>query len=301
MKNFRIYFTLILTSVLCFSCIVDDEVENPTQNENLSRVIGFQDDVTLGNFVQETGAVFEFGVPVHLLGGSNGLPSNAEITTTYELGSIEDLGLSATDYASIFNLTKAQRIALENGDADLHDFVIAGEPGVHFDLVDTTYETTIPANSTFDLIDTNIYNDALNASVITYFVLHLRSVTSAGDVVIGEQLKSTVVKLQLCRTDLGGTYSVNYTTPRNHTVTSLGGGDYELDSMFGWPGSGYTSWFFACAGQLVFTEWVFSNEIIQGAPGYVNDMGQLVFPEFGIGRSSGAPIYSGSTWVLTPQ
>ena len=71
--------------------------------------------------------------------------------------------------------------------------------------------------------------------------------------------------------------------------------------MFGWPGAGYTSYFYACAGNLIFTEWRFSNEIIQGSPGYVDQAtGQLVFPEFGIGGSAG-PIYSGSTWILTLQ
>jgi hypothetical protein len=301
MKNLKIYFTAILASSLCFSCLVDDEVENTTQDESLARIVGFPDDVTLGNFVQESGATFDFGIPVHLLGGNNGLPASSEISTTYELGVIEDLELTPTEYASIFNLTKDQRIALEDGMAEINDYVIPAEQGVHFDLRDTSLEATIPANSTFDLIDTDVYNDALDASKITYFVVHLRTITTNGNVVIGEQLKSTVVKLQLCRTDLAGSYSVQYNGGNSfgHSIANLGSGNYSLDSMFGWPGAGYTSFFYACAGQLVFTEWVFSNEIIQGVPGYVNASDQIVFEQMGIGRSSGAPIYSGWTLVMT--
>lgn len=297
MKNLKIYFTAVFASVMCFSCLVDDEAPNLTQNEDLSRIIGFKEDVTLGNFVQSAGETFDFGVPVHLLGGNNGLPLNSQITVTYEVGDIEDLGFSAKEYASTFNLSKDQRLALEAGTAVLTDFVDEGIQGTHFDLRDTTLESTIPANGTFDLIDTDIYNDALDAGKITFFVLNLKVITSSGDVVIGEQLKTTIVKLQLCRTDLGGDYTVQYGSgPFTHTVTSLGSGNYQLSSMFGWPTSGYTSFFYACAGQLVFTEWQFSNEIIQGIPGYEDASGNLRFEQFGIEN-----VYSGRTYVMIPQ
>lgn len=297
MKNLKIYFTAIFASVICFSCLVDDEVENQTQNEDNSRIIGFKEDITLGNFVQDAGATFPFGVPVHLLGGNNGLPANAQITVTYELGDIEDLGLSAKDYASIFTLSKDQRLALEAGTSVLTDYVDLGIEGTHFDLLDTTLESTIPANTTFDLIDTNIYNDALDAGKTTFFVLNLKTITTVGDVVIGEQLKNTIVKLQLCRTDLAGPYTVQYGSgPFTHTVTSLGSGNYQLSSMFAWPTSGYTSFFYACAGQLIFTSWQFSNTIIQGIPGYEAANGSLRFEQFGIDG-----VYSGRTYVMTPQ
>ncbi|TYB79341.1 hypothetical protein [Bizionia myxarmorum] len=298
MKNLKIYFTAIMASALCFSCLVDDEVENTTQNEDLSRIIGFKEDVTLGNFVQDAGATFNFGVPVHLLGGNNGQPADANITATYELGDIEDLNLSPTDYTSIFTLSKDQRLALEAGTATIYDYVVKGEEGTHFDLVDTTLESTIPANTTFDLIDTNIYNDALDAGKITFFVLNLKTITTVGDVVIAEQLKTTIVKLQLCRTDLGGNYTINYATgPQTFVITSLGSGNYQMSSMFGWSAAaGYTSFFYACAGQLVFTEWAFSNAIIQGVPGYEAANGNLVFEQFGI-----EDVYSNRTYTLVPQ
>ncbi|MGY0391809.1 hypothetical protein ACW5R3_04485 [Bizionia sp. KMM 8389] len=297
MKNLKIYLTAIMASAMCFSCLVDDEAENLTQDTDLSRIVGFKDDVTLGNFVQSTGEAFEFGIPVHLLGGNDGLPANSQTTMTYELGSIDDLGLTATELATTFSLSKDQRLALEDGSAELTDFVDEAVEGTHFDLIDTTLESTIPANSTFDLIDTYVYNDALDASRITYFVLHLTEVTTSGDVVIGEQLKSTIVKLQLCRTDLAGTYTASGNTSGTFTITSLGAGNYQMSSMFGWPTSGYTSYFYACAGQLIFTDWPFSNEIIQGVPGYVNDAaGTLVFEQFGI-----QDVYSGWLVILTPQ
>ncbi|WP_418513999.1 hypothetical protein [Corallibacter sp.] len=297
MKNIKICFIAIMASVFCFSCLVDDEVENTTQNESLARIYGFKEDVTLGNFVGEPGATFEMGVPVHYLGGNNGLPDNTEVKITYEIGTIEDLGLTPTEYATIFSLTKAQRIALEDGNAEIRDFVDEAIEGTHFDLLDATNEVVVPANQTFDLIDTHVYNDALDASKISFYVLHLKTIITSGNTVIGEQLKSTIVKLQLCRTDLAGTYTINYSSgPQPHVITHLGNGNYQLDSMMGWPGSGYTSYFYACAGQLVFTEWQFSNEIIQGVPGYVDGSGNLVFSQFGI-----EDVYSGRTYTLVPN
>ena len=275
MKNIKLYLIAILASFSTISCLVDDDIDTNDENFNGSKIVGFKADVTLGNFVQQAEATFDLNVPVHFLGGGAGQPVGSTVTMSYELGALTDLPLTAEEIADI--------------EANQEE----GIEGTHYDFMDTVRETIIPADHSFDLIPFNVYNDALNGGKTTYFVLNLRTLTTVDDVVISDQLKSTLVQIQLCRTDLGGTYTISYTSgDQNHVITSLGGGDYELDSMMGWPGSGYTSHFYACAGELVFTDWVFSNDIIQGIPGYVNGSGELVFEQFGI-----EDVYAGRTYT----
>lgn len=300
MKNLRTYLLAVLSCSLLASCIVDDEIDVNDEYFNGPLVVGFKTDDNLGNFVEETGAQFDFDIPVHVIGGASGQPAGSTITMTYEIGTFADLKISEGELAELETMLDINNTPLDPSD-DVRKYPIA-VPGTHFDWVDTNLETTIPANATFDLIPIKVNNDALDNAKTTVFVINLKTLVSVEDVVIAEQYESALVRLQLCRTDLAGTYSVNYASPANHTITHLGAGNYQLDSMFGWPGAGYTSYFYACAGNLIFTEWRFSNEIIQGRPGYVDQAtGQIVFPEFGIGRASGPPIYSGSTWVLTLQ
>jgi hypothetical protein len=303
MKKLKNYLTLAICCFLSFSCIVDDEIDTDNELFNGPLVVGFKDAETLGNFVEETGAVFPFDIPVHLIGGASGQPSNSTITMSYEIGTFADLDLSDEKLAELNEMLDVNNTPMDPSD-DVRKFPIA-ELGTHFNWVDSNLESTIPATSTFDLIPIAVNNDALDNAKTTVFVLNLKTVVSSDNVVISEQLESTLVKLQLCRTDLAGTYTLNDTAgilgPGTYTITHLGAGNYELSSMFGWSTSGYTSYFYACAGQLIFTEWVFSNEIIQGSPGFVNSMGQLVFPEFGIGRPDGPPVYSGANIILTLQ
>lgn len=299
MKKFKIYAIGLLITSLSFSCLVDDEIDKDTQLYNGPLVVGFKDAETLGNFVEETGATFDFNVPVHLIGGAAGQPSNVDITLTYEVGTLNDLGLDADELA-VYNEINDNGTPDDTSD-DYRVFPLA-EQGVHYDFNDTVLESVIPATASFDLIPLSVYNDALDNAKTTLMVLNITQVASIDNVVIGEQRKSTLIKFQLCRTDLAGNYTINYTSgPRTHVVTHLGSGNYQLDSMMGWPGAGYWANFYACAGELVFTEWRFSNEIIQGRPGFVGQNGELIFVEFGIGRSSGPPIFSGRTYTLTPQ
>ncbi|SFN98519.1 hypothetical protein SAMN04487989_10826 [Bizionia echini] len=281
MKNLKIYFTAIFASVICFSCLVDDEVENTTQNEDLSRIVGFQSTISLGNFEQLSGGTFDFAVPVHLLGGNDGTPSDTEITVTYEVGDINELNYSPSELASIFGLSKAQRISLEDGTAVLSDYVDEAIQGTQFNFEDNSQVTTIPANSTFDLINMDVYNDALDPGKISYFVLNLKTVTSSGDVVIGEQLKSTVVKFQLCRTDLTGSYSYG---SRTVTVSELSPGLYRASYMPQFAAT-YTFDFTACAGKLVIVGWQFNENnsstalyyVTQGEAGTVSPNGNITF------------------------
>ena len=288
MKNFKNYLVAALACASFTSCIVDDEIDTNSELFNAPLITGFQDQTTLANFVQQAGATFDFGVPVNVIGGAAGQPSNSVITMNYSIGTLDDLAF----------LSAAQKQNyLDNSDLAIE--------GTHFDFRDSVQNAVINPTESFDLIDLDIYNDALDGGKTTYFVLNLTQLTSVDNVVIGEQRKSTIVTIQLCRTDLAVPYNTFYNTSatvRNHVISHVGSGNYQMDSMFGWPGSGYTSDFFACAGNVTFTGWVFSNPIIQGVPGTVNSTtGDVQFTQFGIGRSSGPPIYSGWTINMIKQ
>lgn len=281
MKNLKIYFTAIFASVICFSCLVDDEVENTTQNEDLSRIVGFPNTQSLGNFEQSLGTTFDFSVPVHLLGGNNGLPNATDINISYGIGDIDNFNYSASELASLFGLSKAQRISLENGTSVLSDYVDLAVQGTHFDFKDSSQTSTIPGNSTFDIIDMDVYNDALDPGKITYFVLDLNAITSGGDIVLGSQLKSTVVKFQLCRTDLVGSYSYG---SRTVNISELSPGLYRASYLPQFA-STYTFDFTACAGKLVIVGWQFNENnsssasyyITQGEAGSVDASGNISF------------------------
>ncbi|WP_417873119.1 hypothetical protein [Xanthomarina gelatinilytica] len=80
-----------------------------------------------------------------------------------------------------------------------------------------------------------------------------------------------------CLSDLAGTYTINYTSGEQpHYVTELGPGLYEINSMMGWPTSGYKVQFTDTCGVLeLLNDWQFSNEI--SGVGYVDADGNLIW------------------------
>lgn len=269
MKNIKLYLIAILASFSTLSCLVDDEIEVNNQNYNGSKIVGFKNNTTLGNFVQESGATFNLDVPVHFLGGGAGQPVGSTTTISYEVGALTDLALSADGIAGI-----------EANQA-------AGVLGTHFDFADTVLESVIDTNGTFDMIPLNIYNDALDAGKTTYVVLKLRTVVSVDDVVISDQLKATLVQIQLCRTDLVGNYHIDFTSgTTNLTVSELEPGLYRASYLAPFS-STYSFDFTACAGALTIIGWEFnelnsstaSYYITQGVPGYVEANGDITFEQ----------------------
>ena len=269
MKNIKIYLIAILASFSSISCLVDDEIDVNNENFNGSKIVGFKSDTTLGNFVQEAGVTFNLDVPVHFLGGGAGQPVGSTTTMSYEVGALTDLALSADAIADI----------AANQDAAIE--------GTHFDFADTVLESVIAANHTFDMIPLNIYNDALDAGKTTYVVLNLRTVVSVDDVVISNQLKSTLVQIQLCRTDLVGNYHIDFSSgTTNLTISEISPGLYRSSYLAPFS-STYSFDFTACAGALTIVGWEFnelntstaSYYMTQGVPGYVEANGDITFEQ----------------------
>ena len=135
MKNIKLYLIAILASFSTISCLVDDEIDTNNQNYNGSKIVGFKNNTTLGNFVQEAGETFNLNVPVHFLGGGAGQPVGTTTTMSYEIGALTDLALSADAIADI----------QANQDE--------GIEGTHFDFTDTVLELRfkIPLSSSQNL------------------------------------------------------------------------------------------------------------------------------------------------------
>lgn len=99
-----------------------------------------------------------------------------------------------------------------------------------------------------------------------------------------------------CSSDLAASYVIDYTSgPGTHVVTELSPGLYEMDSMMGWPGSGYTITFTDTCGILsIINDWQFSN-VIYGE-GYVDNDGNIVWETSGVEN-----VYDGSSWIMYRQ
>jgi hypothetical protein len=266
MKNLKIYFIAILASIFTVSCLVDDEIDsNDKAYENAPNIIGFPASTTLGNFVAENGAIFDFNIPVEALGGAEGQTSNLKTEFKYEVGELTDLNLTAEQIA------------------DIEENQVQAEEGLQFDFLEPSKIGAIEGNENFTLIPLNVYNDSTNPGSVSYFVLNITQVvTNAENVVVSSQLNSTLVQLQLCRIDLAGSYTDPYGD--SQTITMLSPGLYRSSYLppFSNP---YTFDFTACAGELTIVGWQFNETnsdsaiyyITQGVPGYVGTAGELIF------------------------
>ncbi len=117
-----------------------------------------------------------------------------------------------------------------------------------------------------DLINGLTYNgSALPASDATLEIgsyWKMTYVSHLANGLVNENAEVTKVTVA-CGSFLAGNYIINYTSgPKVHVVTDLGGGTYQMISMFGWPTSGYVVKFTDLCGNLtLLDEWNFSNHI----------------------------------------
>lgn len=301
MKNLKIYLIAALTCLMYTSCLVDDEIDTDTELFNGPLIVGFKQDRVPANFIQEAGEVFDYNVPVHLLGGASGQPSNSEITVSYEFGTLADLRLSEKDLEE-FNGMNDNGTPADDSD-DFRNYPLAVE-GTHYNFADASQQITIPAKGTFDMIPLTVNNDALDPGKVTLLVLNLKTVTTVDNVVVSEQLKSILVQLQLCRVDLVGNYFINFASgPTNLTVTEIEPGLYRSSYLPPFSAQ-YTFDFTACAGELTIVGWQFNETnssnasyyVTQGVKGYVNTSGDLVFQQVSVTDVS---WYVNRNWTLT--
>jgi len=145
MKNLKLLSILLVSSLLSVSCLVDDEAESGFADG--PHVVGFLNSFESVAYFEDLGTLRQ-EFPVTLIGGSDGTPSNSDITVTYTV----DPSSTATD-------------------------------GQEFSFVDTSNSVVIPANTTFAPIPLDINTGNFNPTEKTTLRLVLSGTDSDGSTV----------------------------------------------------------------------------------------------------------------------
>lgn len=192
----------------------------------------------------------------------------------------------ALEFGSTENLEKVQIVKSYNGEEEV---VVAESNSIPFTVELTSIDeilegtgVTVPDLRIGDQFRfrTKIF---LNSGEIYYFNRNM-----------GEQ----TITVQ-CGSDLEATYMVNYSGgPKDHVVTELSPGLYQMDTMLGWPDqtSSYAVEFTDVCGtlSLINGSWAFSNAI--EGEGYVAPNGDLVWTSVTV-----EAVYTGSAYTMIRQ
>lgn len=102
-----------------------------------------------------------------------------------------------------------------------------------------------------------------------------------------------------CSSDLAATYIINYGGgAQPHYVTEIGPGLYQINSMMGWPTSGYWVNFTDTCGILsIDNDWIFPAGNPASGEGYVDADGNLVWTSVTVENAG----YDGLSWIMYRQ
>lgn len=220
MKKIKLFLALTLGSLISFSCVVDDNVEQIGGGSSV--VVGFTTATLSPSFITD-GEVKPYSIPVDVIGGNQGLPSSANVTVTWEF----DATSTATE-------------------------------GVEFDFISDASTVVIPAGSLSTIIPITVNTDALVVGDDKTVVINLTSVVSDNGVILAtNRSKVTVNLVAACFSDLAGEYYWNYTTgPAYFTISELSPGVYEA-SQFPFFTAIYWFEFSDVCDVLTMTTWQF--------------------------------------------
>lgn len=223
MKNIKIFFIAILSSLFTVSCLVDDE-KSQIEDDLASTpyVVGFNATSRTVNYLTD-GATVELKQPVDLIGGS-------EFTSTPEQVVSFEIDASST-----------------------------AVPGTDYDLVSSS-SIAIPADRDFENILFNIYTGAIDVDDPKTIVINL--LTSSNGVVADQFKTITIIINGTCFSDVSGTYdvAVEYThidlTVTNHNfpgevITEIDTATYVTETTGHWTAADLAP---APRGGFIFTE-----------------------------------------------
>lgn len=145
MRTLKIIFSSIVLSFLAVSCIVDDETD--VNFGEGPYVIGFENALAVESYFTDEGTITK-QYPLNVLGGSDGSPTEEDITVTYEI----DPASTATE-------------------------------GVEFDFVTTGGTLTIPAGQSFVNFPLKINTGNFNLTEKTELILKITATNSDNAVV----------------------------------------------------------------------------------------------------------------------
>jgi len=244
MKNLKMLFVLALAGIAGVSC---DNDEPEQLGGGSTAIVGFTSAQYSSGFVTD-GEAKPYAVQVGVIGGNQGLTPDADITVSYAVIP-----------------TPGDNVAVE---------------GTHFDLAGESNSVVIAAGTTAVQIPLTIYTEPMVIGTNRTFTLGLTTVTSQNDVIIASNYDEVVVTLiPLCFSDLGGAYTVNYTSGSFPvTITELEPGVYHSDTVMGWTHTtGYEMTFRDVCGVLSFVDWTFMSANPISGTGSVAENGNLIW------------------------
>lgn len=199
MKNIKLLFIALASSLLTVSCLVDDEkAQLETDFASTSYVVGFLDNTSNTDFLTD-GSTQVFKQPVDLIAaGVYGNTTPTDVTFSVDASST---AVAGTDY----------------------DFVNAGN------------SATIEANRELGTIDINVYTGNIDVDNPKILVLNLVS-TSNG--VIGSTYETVTITFSgICVSDVAGTFDIVSVRSDGDTrnffgevITEIGPGTYLTQS-----------------------------------------------------------------------
>jgi len=223
MKKIKLFLVLSIGSLLSVSCLVDDDVDQLGGGD--SAAIGFESASLSPNFVTD-GQDYPYVIPVNVVGGNKGLPSNSEVTVSWE-------------FASTSTATQ----------------------GLEFEFDSPARTVVLPAGSFSTGIPITVLSENLVVGDDKTVVINLTSVVSNEGVVLATNHKTVVVNLVgACFSDLAGQYYWNYTSgPVVFTVTEISPGFYS-GTQFPFFLAAYSFRFTDVCDVLTMTTWQFQAD-----------------------------------------
>ena len=215
MKNiFKKLFLLTLLAGAVSSCDMGNDKELNYGNESF--VAQFPFAAKTGYFLKTNSEIFNYEVPVELVGG-NGLALDTDVAVSFEK-------LAYVDDASTIN----------------DDTYVTAVEGTDFEFVNPVRSLVIPAGSTFASIPIRVLSGNLDDTHPAVIVLNLTQVSASGATVVssGNKGKINVVLQATCTSDLAGMYDLTatrvstgaiYALP-GEEITEIGTGQYLTSS-----------------------------------------------------------------------
>lgn len=178
MNNFKKITLALFSIVLLFSCVKDD-VEDFKSG---AHIVGFKKSESSYIYTSADVNPVQVTEPIDLIGGSNGTPSNSNITVQFSVDA-SSTALQGTDYT--------------------------------IDI--TGNQITIPAGSDFVLLPITINPTVLPGNTPKTIVINLTQVAS-NNATISDSNKQITITIAKCESALAGDYSLQVTRVDNGTV-----------------------------------------------------------------------------------
>ena len=263
MKNINKFLVVIFASLAMTSCLVDDDtaIDDYDQGPNL---VGFTDGKVNAS-VTADGEDKAYTLTTEVVG-----PTKNEITENVTF----DISVDAASTA---------------------------EAGVNFEL-STTSVTLEPGQNLIKSFPITILTAGFEPPLETdpVLILNVTNVTGGNGAIANGRTRQIEITIKyLCFSDLAGTYLVEYSSgPQPHVITQVESGVYEMSTLPGFPGSGYTTNFSDVCDELTITGWLFDDANPIHGVGFVAENGNIEWTSISV---EGVAGYENLSFTMIKQ